>query len=685
MKNDPRCKSEVSDLEIKDRLDSAEKALRQSEERFKLAMEATQDGLWDWNVETNDVYLSPNWSSLLGFNSNQFQLDIKAWSKLIHIDDKTTVFKAFLDCLNNHNDDFEVEYRIRIKNGDWMWILGRGKVVTRDRRGHAVRMVGTQTDITRLKQGEVDSATQADTLNIIFNSTPNILILVNTNGRIDKINRSGIDFSGKTEEELIGCLGGDALRCCHSFEGKGCGTTPDCTLCPIRTRVDKTFLTGTPHQEEEGDLTFFINGKEITLYFLISTVLLTVGRNKKVLLTITDISDLKRAEFERSSLKQQLYQSQKAMSIGTLAGGIAHDFNNILTAILGYTEMALYQNKQTPAIQEDLGEVIKAGHRAKELVKQILAFSRQSDTKRIPLQPKRIIREAIKMLRPSLPSTILIKQGDCQPTGSILADPTQLLQILLNICTNGYHAMENSGGTLDISLKETLLSNEDILCNQNIESGVFAQISIRDTGHGMDKETMEKIFDPYFTTKETGKGTGMGLSVVHGIVLSYGGFISLDSKPDKGTVFDIFLPIIKSDPLLAICTDEKLLTGTERILFVDDEEIIANLIKKMLEKLGYHVTAKTSSLDALETFQNHANQFDLVITDQTMPNMTGSDLAKTLLQIRADIPIILCTGYSTIMNEKKAKAIGIREFVTKPVSKNDIAILIRKILDSSQL
>ncbi|MCP3891613.1 MAG: PAS domain-containing protein [Desulfobulbaceae bacterium] len=225
MKNDSHCKSEVSDLEIKDRLDSAEKALRQSEERFKLAMEATQDGIWDWNVETNDVYLSPNWSSLLGLNSNQFQLDIKAWSKLIHIDDKTTVFKAFLDCLNNHNDDFEVEYRIRVKNGDWMWILGRGKVVTRDRRGHAVRMVGTQTDITRLKQGEVDSATQADTLNIIFNSTPNILILVNTKGRIDKINRSGIDFSGKTEEELIGCLGGDALRCCHSFEGKGCGTT----------------------------------------------------------------------------------------------------------------------------------------------------------------------------------------------------------------------------------------------------------------------------------------------------------------------------------------------------------------------------------------------------------------------------------------------------------------------------
>ncbi len=673
------------ELETEVRLASAEKALQQSEERFQLAMEATQDGLWDWDVETNSVYLShnwhnPNWSSLLGYTSDEFLLNFDRWNNFIHPDDKASVDSAYSDCIKSHNDDFEVEYRMRIGKGDWIWILGRGKVVSRNGNGHAMRMVGTQTDITKLKQSEAELTTQAATLNLIFNSTPNTLILVDEQLQIEKINHSGIVFSGRKEEELIGHLIGDVINCFHSYHGKGCGRNPECALCPIRARVNATFETGLPYHEDECGKFFLIDNKKTLQSLIVSTVLVTVGKSNKVLVTVTNVSNLKQVEMECSALEKQLHQSQKMQSIGSLAGGIAHDFNNILTAILGYTQMAIYANKQDSNCNEDLAEVIKAGNRAKDLVQQILAFSHESDTKCISVQPERIVKEVVKMLRPSLPSTILINE-DCQSTGSILANPTQLHQVVMNICTNAYHAMEKTGGQLDITLKETHLSKEDVLCTNHINGGGFAQLSIRDTGHGMDKETRDKIFDPYFTTKETGKGTGMGLSIVHGIVASYGGVISLISEPGKGTTFNIYLPIINQQPLPATYETKQTLTGKERILIVDDEETIVYMNKKVLEKLGYQVTTSTSSLGGLEIFQNQPNQFDLVITDQTMPNMTGVDLARNILQIRHDIPIILCTGYSTIVTEESAKSIGIKEFIMKPMEKDVLAQSVRKVLD----
>lgn len=672
------------ELETEERLVSAEKALQQSEERFQLAMDATQDGLWDWDVETNSVYLSqnwhsPNWSALLGYTSDEFLLNFERWNDFIHPDDKASVDSAYSNCLKNHNDDFEVEYRMRIEKGDWIWILGRGKVVSRDRNGHAMRMVGTQTDITRLKQSEAELTTQAATLNLIFNSTPNILILVDKQLKIEKINHSGIVFSGRKEEELIGRLTGDVINCFHSYRGKGCGRNAECALCPIRARVNATFETGFPYHEDECGKFFLIDNKKTLQTLLVSTVLVTVGKSDKVLVTVINVSALKQAETECSELEKQLHQSHKMQAIGTLAGGIAHDFNNILTAILGYTQMAIYSNKQDSICNEELAEVLKAGNRAKDLVQQILAFSHESDTKCIPLQPEKIVKEVVKMLRPSLPSTIVINQ-DCQPTGSILANPTQLHQVIMNICTNAYHAMEKIGGQLDITLKETNLSKEDAICRNNIDAGFFAQISIRDTGYGMDKETIDQIFDPYFTTKKIGKGTGMGLSIAHGIVASYGGVISLISEPGKGATFTIYLPIINQEPLPAAYEIEETLTGKEKILIVDDEKMIVEMNKKMLEKLGYQVTTCTSSIGGLEIFQNQPNQFDLVITDQTMPSMTGADLARNILQIRHDIPIILCTGHSTIVTEESAKSIGIKEFIMKPMGRNVLAQSVRKVL-----
>ena len=408
------------------------------------------------------------------------------------------------------------------------------------------------------------------------------------------------------------------------------------------------------------------------------------GRALQVVGTLTDITERKMAEKERKAMQAQLQQAQKMETIGTLAGGIAHDFNNILAAILGYAEMARENSQAGSIAAKDIDQVIKASHRAKELVKQILAFSRQDETERIPLQPSLLIKEASKMLRSSLPATIDINLNIGQDSGFVMADPTQIHQILMNLCTNSYHAMEEAGGTLSIALKRESPIWDDLVSAPHLQSGNFLRLSISDTGTGIAPEIQEKIFEPYFTTKPIGKGTGMGLSIIHGIVKSYGGLVSCYSQPGKGTCFHVYLPAIEEAAMSEKNQDGRIQIGNEHILFVDDENIIADMGKSMLESLGYQVTTRTNSLEALTTFQNQPEDFDLVITDQTMPDMTGGDLARHMLKVRAGIPIILCTGYSSQISEEKARSYGIRGFALKPLTKKDLANLIRKILDDKK-
>ena len=391
----------------------------------------------------------------------------------------------------------------------------------------------------------------------------------------------------------------------------------------------------------------------------------------------TDITDQK-------NMETQLQQAQKMEAIGTLAGGIAHDFNNILGAILGYAEMAQEDSPAGSILRQDIDQIVKAGHRARELVKQILAFSRQGETEHIALQPAFIIQEAMKMLRSSLPSTITIKQNIDMDAGLILASPTQIHQIVMNLCTNAFHAMEKAGGTLAISLEKKTVNEKDIVDKPDVQPGDFVQLSIGDSGTGIAPELWDKIFDPYFTTKEVGKGTGMGLAIIHGIVKSYGGCVSFNSQPGKGTVFEVLLPVMAEGTVVEKKQEEIVQCGNERILFIDDEEFLAEMSKSMLERLGYQVTIQSSSLEGLTIFQNQPDKFDLVITDQTMPGMTGSDLARRILQIRPFMPIILCTGYSSIITEKKAKSIGIKGFAMKPLAWKSIALLIREVLDGGR-
>jgi len=407
------------------------------------------------------------------------------------------------------------------------------------------------------------------------------------------------------------------------------------------------------------------------------------GHDGEFRVAITDITERKRVESENRYLEMQLQQSRKMEAIGTLAGGIAHDFNNILAIILGYAEMARADSPPKSTVANDLDKVLAGGNRAKDLVQQILEFSRQGEMEKIPLQPVNIVKETLKMLRHSLPATIEIIQDFTSGTGLILADPTEINQIMMNLCTNAFHAMEETGGKLDISLKEVTLSTKDLKHEPDVEAGTFVQLSVSDSGPGILPGIEAKIFEPYFTTKGIGKGTGMGLAIVHGIVKSNGGFISLYSEPGEGATFHVFLPVIEKELLPEVLDVEPIPIGHEHILFIDDEEILAEMGKSMLEKLGYEVTVRSNSIEALETFKNQPDLFDLVITDQTMPGITGADIARRMVQIRFDIPIILCTGYSTVISEEKAKSMGIKEFALKPLSKKDLAVLIRKVLDNS--
>lgn len=394
-----------------------------------------------------------------------------------------------------------------------------------------------------------------------------------------------------------------------------------------------------------------------------------------------DITGRKEAEASLRDAEQKLHQSQKMEAIGTLAGGIAHDFNNILAAILGYSELATVRyHEDGEKTLSYLHEIQLAGKRAKHLVQQILAFSRQQEPERKPIRLCPLIEEGLQLLRASLPTTITIVQ-DLQTNHMILADSTQIHQILFNLCANAEHAMREHGGTLTITVTELHVTPDLADRHQGLQIGPHLRLTIQDTGHGIPALIMPKIFDPYFTTKNIGEGTGLGLAVIHGIVTSHGGTISILSQEGKGTTVEIFFPQVFEHPTPQLTPDNPIIGGTETILFIDDEELLARLGEEWLARLGYTPIVRTSSIEALALYRQNPMRFDLVVTDQTMPNMSGERLAQELLKLRPDLPIILCTGFSHTMSPDKATALGIRDFLMKPLTYHDLGHAIRKILD----
>jgi signal transduction histidine kinase len=391
---------------------------------------------------------------------------------------------------------------------------------------------------------------------------------------------------------------------------------------------------------------------------------------------------LRRQEREtRGRLETRLRQAHKMEAMGTLAGGIAHDFNNILSAIFGYAELAQGVLAAESPAQPFLLEVLKAGERARELVKQILAFSRQTELEVKPVQLSAVVEDTLRLLRASLPTTINIVK-ELETKALIMGDPGQIHQVLMNLCTNAGHAMRDKGGTLTVILKHVELDDLHHLTYPDLKPGPYAKLTVSDTGYGMHREVLERLFDPFFTTKEKGEGTGMGLAMTHGIVQDMNGVIDVYSEVGKGSSFNVLFPAIERRSEPEVRVTPQLPRGSERVLLVDDERTLTDMGRRLLESLGYSVKAFTDPVAALEFFRREPQGVDLVITDMTMPGLTGDQLAMKMMAVRKDIPIVVCTGFSIKIDDVRAQKLGIRALVNKPILRGDLAVTLRRVLDN---
>jgi PAS domain S-box-containing protein len=397
-----------------------------------------------------------------------------------------------------------------------------------------------------------------------------------------------------------------------------------------------------------------------------------------VVLVFRDVS-------EHQQLEEQLRQAQKIEAIGTLAGGIAHDFNNILAAIFGYAELAMTDESLTSGVRPYLEHVLTAGKRARDLVQQILAFSRRTEAARRPVQLHLLVQEALTLIRASLPSTIEVRPYLAQDAGAVLADATQIHQVLINLCANAEYAMRQTGGVLEVHLEAIEVGTRSGGAWSDLMPGSYVRLTVRDTGPGIAPDVITRIFEPFFTTKGPGEGTGMGLSVIHGIVTSHGGAITVASVPGQGATFEVYLPRIKAASADSSSqAEEPLPKGKGRVLLVDDEATVAYLEQSLLERLDYEVVVCFSSVEALEAFRATPQRFDLVITDQTMPLMTGDALTRAVRRIRPDIPIILCTGFSHMIDAESAKAFGINAWLAKPWEAREFARTVQNVLEQQR-
>ena len=516
-------------------------------------------------------------------------------------------------------------------------------------------MLGIAVETTEQRKSQEELSNAELRLRNILDAQKSRVILLDTRMRILWPNREACQSAKMSPQEIIG-------RPCHEIWQQ---QSKICEDCPVALAIRGGEAVTTKKTTPDGR-TWRIHG--IPVYD-------DTGHIVSAVEVAEDIT-------ERIALEDQLRQAQKMESLGTLAGGIAHDFNNILSAILGYTELASEKATGSAGIESDLKEVYQAGLRAKDLVRQILTFSRRTETEFQPLQIAIIIREALKLLRSTIPTSIEIRQHLAKDLDPILADPTQIHQIIMNLCTNAAHAMEPTGGVLEVNLAQVEVPPYGCQETLALAPGQYLQLTVSDTGCGMTPEIMVSIFDPYFTTKGLGEGTGLGLSVVHGIVLEYGGDISVRSKPGTGSTFTLYFPTVKTIESDSQQIERRLLPGgTERILIVDDEPSILKINSLVLERQGYRVVAENDSLRALELFKKAPNAFDLVLSDVTMPKLTGDRLAEAIMAIRPDIPVILCTGYSRLITQQTTDAMGVRALVAKPVVKKTLLTEIRKVLD----
>ena len=604
--------------------------------------------IWRAGPDAMCDYFNATW---LSFTGRRLDGELGyGWMEGLHPEDRDSYLTAYLEAFRERKP-FEMEYRLKRCDGEYRWLITVGKPFN-DLDGNFAGYVGSCYDMTDRKTADGKLAESERQYREMLENVQLVALTLDPEGIVIFCNDFFLDLTGWTRAEVTGTSWFDRF---------------------------------VPREEQEERKRFFrrwiASGKRPRNYE--SDILTSAGRKRTISWNVTIASDaMGRVHFatsigedvtDRRHLETQLRQAQKMEAIGTLAGGIAHDFNNILAAILGYTEMAFYGSREGDPVRNHLQQVLKASNRAKELIGQILAFSRQSEQEKRPIQLSIVTKEALKLLRASLPSTIAIKQDIAALESFVLADPTQMHQVVMNLCTNAAHAMQEKGGLLQVGLRDVTVDAILAASNPDLKPAVYVRLSVTDTGCGMDQNTIERIFDPFFTTKATGTGTGMGLAVVHGIAKSHGGTVTVHSEPDRGSVFHVFFPKLESGAFSVSEKQGELTPGEGRILFVDDEEALVQLGGKLLQMLGYDVVGQTNSVEALEVFRAQPERFDLVVTDYTMPRLTGIDMAEKLMRIRPDIPIILCTGYSERLSEDDVKRRGIRALLLKPLGAGQLA------------
>jgi PAS domain S-box-containing protein len=540
--------------------------------------------------------------------------------------------------------------------------MGEGKVVdkvsveTKDEIGKLANAFNNMVESIRWREQALkENETKYRNL---FEESRDVIFIIDIQGKFIDANQAAIDLFGYSKNEMLN-EGLDTLF-----------------VQPDELKALKRSIS---HDNYVRDMEVKLKTKDAKQLICLLTLSIRRAKNGD----ISGYQGIIRDVTHQKVLETQLMQAQRMESIGTLAGGIAHDFNNILSPIMLHSEMVMDDLPPDDNLQLNMKEIFKAAERAKELVKQILTFARKREEEKIVVKSSMIVKEAINFLRATIPTTIGIRYEVKSEHDMVLADPTRINQIVMNLCTNAAHAMKEKGGVLEVILDHEEISSLQANRFLNLKPGQYVKLTVRDTGTGIPPEIMDRIFEPYFTTKKFGEGTGLGLATVHGIVQNYGGDIKVESIVGSGTAFHVYLPFFEAE--ISGTEKEKsaeLLKGSECILFVDDERTAVDINCKMLERYGYKVTGLTDSQEALKVFLKNPEEYDLVITDMTMPNLTGEALATEIMAVSPGIPVILCTGFSDKINEEKAKNIGIRAFVMKPVIMKRLVETIREVLDS---
>jgi PAS domain S-box-containing protein len=638
---------------------AAEDRLKESEERYRAIFEGSGEGILLADVKSLQLrFANPAISAFLGYSREELQ---QMRVPEIHPEEVRQWITSEFHSMSQQGKALLEQVPCQHKYGHVVFADIRSGRIELD--GHSY-LVGFFADVTAQVGIKNALNEQVLFLQTLIDTLPHPIFYKDRQGRYVGCNQAFEAFIGYKKDALV---------------GKTVYDIAPGDLATVYEAADNALMESRRPQTYEASVRY-ADGTRHDVIFNKAVFYHQDGSLAGLVGAMLDITDRKKAEQENALREKQLRQAQKMEAIGTLAGGIAHDFNNILSAIVGYTDVALYDLPADAPIAGHLKKVLQAGDRARALVNQILAFSRATEQETRPVVVKFIVKEVLKLLLATLPSTIRI-DADLRSCAAIMADPTQIHQVIMNLCTNAAHAMKTRGGRLAISLAETSLDEDMPGLLSGLTPGDYLKLEVGDTGTGIDPDNLERIFDPFFTTKKPGEGTGMGLSVVHGIVKDCGGAVLVHSVPGKGTTFETWLPIIESKECLPAPEESPLPMGQEHILFLDDEPGLVDVGRQMLQLLGYRVTAINDSREALDRFQRAPHAFDLVITDMTMPGMTGDELSRRLLEIRSDIPIVICTGYSENIDADSIRSMGLAGLFYKPLIMKDLAHQIRSILD----